>query len=105
MCRKLEVTELQNDQVPPCFSLETPRRRSKFAMLIVSSSFILAVIAFLTVNSLLSILKLMVCTGYPVAKRLLRGDSENECSDLSVIFAAAESFNTGVLTESSGDGP
>lgn len=66
-------------------------------MLIVSDSFILAIIAFLTVNSVVSILKLLVCTGYPFAMRYIKGDSESQHSDFILIFAAAESFNIGVL--------
>ena len=66
-------------------------------MFIVSSTFILAVIAFLTVNSVVSILKLVICTGFPFAMRLLKKDSESQRADFNPIFAAAESFNTGIF--------
>ena len=70
-------------------------------MLLVSNSILLAVIAFLTVNSVLSILKLVVRVGYPSAQQLLRGGKKHPLSDFETIFASAEIFteifNAGLL--------
>ena len=66
-------------------------------MLIVSNGFILAAIAFLTVNSIVSVLKLVVCSGFPLIKQLLKSNSVARRHDFEPLFAAAESFNVGLL--------